>query len=88
MGREDWELSFGCVKFGVSVRRPGVSSRELYERNWNSRERSGLEKPIWLSSAVMVFKALSLDEITQEMRVDRKEVRSSTEPWGTRRLSY
>lgn len=34
-------------------------------------------------SKVAVFKAMSLDEITEEMRVDGKEVRSSPEPWGT-----
>lgn len=28
-----------------------VSGRELHERNWPSRERSGLGKQIWLSSA-------------------------------------
>ena len=32
------------------------------------------------------MKAVSLDEITEEVRVDRREMRSSTEPWGTRAL--
>lgn len=37
-------------------------------------------------SRVMVFKAVSLDEITEEVHVDRKKMRPSTEPWGTRML--
>lgn len=34
-------------------------------------------------SRVLVFKAVSLDEVTEGVRVDRREMRSSTEPWGT-----
>lgn len=40
-------------------------------------------------SRVLVFKAVSLDEVTEGVRGDRKELRSSTEPWalGTERLA-
>lgn len=34
-------------------------------------------------SRAMVFKAVSLDEITKRVRVDQKGMRSSPEPWGT-----
>lgn len=47
----DQELSLSCFKSGVSARHSGVSNRELHERNWNIRERSGLEMQAWLSSA-------------------------------------
>lgn len=48
---EDQELSLSCFKSGVSARHSGVLNRELHERNWNARERSGLEMQAWLSSA-------------------------------------
>lgn len=42
----------------------------------------GLEIQNWELSVEMVFKAMSLNEITKEVNADRKE-KSRAEPWGT-----